>query len=756
MYVPLLSDNKSNNDSKFALSPLNSSNSLLDPDKKAIAYTSKQPQNQKSTEKTEIFYDEEKAMDKIAQTMYNVKDSADVCGDSLSPSFSMGVDKIKKGYTDFKRRGVKIRFITEITKANIPYCKELMQFVELRHMADVKGNMAISETEYVATAKLEEEAKPVTQTIYSNVKAIIEQHKHFFDNLWINAISAEQRIREIEEGVEPIKTEIIKNEEEISKRIIELVKDSDELRIYSTTGGMQLTYNNFFNAYKDISKKHKIGEHKGIRWVTSIYSKKDIELVSIFLDEGINIRHVKSIPFSSFVLSDKLLNFTMEKMEEGRMVTNLVSSNDTLYLDHYDTIFKELWKTGIDAKSRIEDIEEGRYINIDLIPNPKESIKFVSELNKSAKKEILILLSSKNGFLRSEKNGQFDLLNQLASNGIKVKVLTPSKFTNDDKTAKQIESKYHFIEFRNLEFSLEMIIGITIVDREKSMIFEIKDDTKDNFRYTLGLSIYIEGKSAALSYTSIFESLWKQTELYKQLKEAFVKLQTQEKMQKEFINTAAHELRTPIQPILGLAQIIKSKTKDKEQTELLDVVIKNTKKLKKLAEDILEVSRIESDSLNLNKEIFDLDDLISDIVKEFEDKIDNKKKIKFEGYNTTNKIPNLIFGDKNRISQVIYNLISNSIKFISKEGTIVIDIEIKNNSDKEIVIVRVKDTGIGIDHEIFPNLFKKFITKSFQGTGLGLYISKNIIEAHGGNIWAENNKAEKGATFYFSLPLKIV
>jgi two-component system, OmpR family, sensor histidine kinase VicK len=757
VYVPLLSDNKSNNDShKFALSPLNSSNSLLDPDKKAIAYTSKQPQSQKSTEKTEIFYDEEKAMDKIAQTMYNVKNSADVCGDSLSPSFSMGVDKIKKGYTDFKRRGVKIRFITEITKANIPYCKELMQFVELRHMADVKGNMAISETEYVATAKLEEEAKPVTQTIYSNVKAIIEQHKHFFDNLWINAISAEQRIREIEEGVEPIKTEIIKNEEEISKRIIELVKDSDELRIYTTTGGMQLTYNNFFNAYKDISKKHKIGEHKGIRWVTSIYSKKDIELVSIFLDEGINIRHVKNIPFSSFVLSDKLLNFTMEKMEEGRMVTNLVSSNDTLYLDHYDTIFKELWKTGIDAKSRIKDIEEGRYINIDLIPNPKESIKFVSELNKSAKKEILILLSSKNGFLRSEKNGQFDLLNQLASNGIKVKVLTPSKFTNDDKTAKQIESKYHFIEFRNLEFSLEMIIGITIVDREKSMIFEIKDDTKDNFRYTLGLSIYIEGKSAALSYTSIFESLWKQTELYKQLKEAFVKLQTQEKMQKEFINTAAHELRTPIQPILGLAQIIRSKTKDKEQIELLDVVIKNTKKLKKLAEDILEVSRIESDLLNLNKEIFDLDDLISDIVKEFEDKIDNKMKIKFEGSNTTNKTPTLIFGDKNRISQVIYNLISNSIKFISKEGTIVIDIEIKNNSDKEIVIVRVKDTGIGIDHEIFPNLFKKFITKSFQGTGLGLYISKNIIEAHGGNIWAENNKAEKGATFYFSLPLKIV
>ena len=119
------------------------------------------------------------------------------------------------------------------------------------------------------------------------------------------------------------------------------------------------------------------------------------------------------------------------------------------------------------------------------------------------------------------------------------------------------------------------------------------------------------------------------------------------------------------------------------------------------------------------------DSLILNIIKDFGDKLDNDKKIKFEYSSAiSNKIPTLIFGDKNRISQVIYNLISNSIKFISKEGTIVTSIEIKNNSDKETVIVRVKDTGIGIDYDIFPNLFKKFITKSFQGTGLGLYICK--------------------------------
>ncbi|HZH38551.1 MAG TPA: HAMP domain-containing sensor histidine kinase, partial [Bacillales bacterium] len=432
------------------------------------------------------------------------------------------------------------------------------------------------------------------------------------------------------------------------------------------------------------------------------------------------------------------------------------TSNDYLYLNHYSEIFKELWKTGIDAKDRIKDIEEGRYINVNIILNPKKSIKFVSELNRSAKKEILIILSSEYGFLRTEKTGGFNLLNQIAHTGVRVKVLIPSGFTKEDEI-NLIKSNYHHIEFRSLQFPLQLVIGITIIDREKTMIFEIKDDTKDNFLQTLGLAIYIEGKSAALSYLSIFESLWKQTELYEQL-------QTHDRMQMEFINTAAHELRTPIQPLLGLTQILRSKSKDKEQIELLDIVIRNTKKLKVLAENILDISKIESNSLKLNKQNFSLDSLILDIVKEFGNKLgDENKEIKFECSNSTDAYT-LIHGDKNRIGQVISNLIGNSIKFINqKEGIISIRIRKgeKNGNDKDTgVVVEIKDTGIGIDHDIFPKLFTKFATKSFQGTGLGLYICKNIIEAHGGQIWAEDNTSnynkdgKKGATFSFSIPLK--
>ena len=157
----------------------------------------------------------------------------------------------------------------------------------------------------------------------------------------------------------------------------------------------------------------------------------------------------------------------------------------------------------------------------------------------------------------------------------------------------------------------------------------------------------------------------------------------------------------------------------------------------------------------VNKDRFALDILILDIIKEFEYKSYNDKKIKFEYYRANPNQEYILYGDKNRIGQVIFNLISNSIKFILRDGKIIIIIEkAKSNYKNKTIIVTIKDTGIGIDDEIYPNLFTKFVTKSFQGTGLGLYISKNIIEAHGGKIWGENNKDGKGATFGFRLPIK--
>ena len=230
------------------------------------------------------------------------------------------------------------------------------------------------------------------------------------------------------------------------------------------------------------------------------------------------------------------------------------------------------------------------------------------------------------------------------------------------------------------------------------------------------------------------------------------------KMEIEFINIASHELRTPLQPILGLTQIILSKIKDTEQIKLLDTVIRNAKRLKQLTDDIFDVTRIESRSLNFDKEQFDLNEQIKIAINDIKNQIgirynNNAVKLSFEEGNSI-----FIKADKTRIYEVISILLKNAIKF-TKEGTISITTEEKKKKHKTgkggEVIVKIKDTGIGMPSNILPNLFSKFATGSTfkRGIGLGLFISKSIIEAHGGKIWAQNNTDGKGATFAFNLPL---
>ena len=251
------------------------------------------------------------------------------------------------------------------------------------------------------------------------------------------------------------------------------------------------------------------------------------------------------------------------------------------------------------------------------------------------------------------------------------------------------------------------------------------------------------------------------------------KLKEADKAQKEFINVAAHELRTPIQPVLGLSDILRSKIKNNKQRELLDVITRNAKRLQRLSEDILDVTRIESQSLILNKEQFNLNDVIANAIQDHKNEIEKTNsnlKLLYKNNNNNSNNDNdndnnifVVEADRIRLSQVISNLIRNAIKFTT-EGVILIttrkynaeddnDNNNNNNTNNNQVIVSVKDTGSGIDPEILPRLFSKFATKSFEGTGLGLFISKSIIESHGGMIWAENNADGKGATFSFSIPI---
>ena len=244
------------------------------------------------------------------------------------------------------------------------------------------------------------------------------------------------------------------------------------------------------------------------------------------------------------------------------------------------------------------------------------------------------------------------------------------------------------------------------------------------------LSAMVKSKTAELEQTN------------KSLKEAVDQLKVHDKMQSEFINVAAHELRTPTQAIIGYSDLLYLKPESRE--EAIKAIARNAERLERLTHDILDVTRIEGNRLDLKKETFDISEVIESAIE------DAKRRLEDDSINFSyhpRKI--LIEADRTRISQVVSNLLSNAVKF-TKNGTIYISTK---NIDGQLV-ASIKDSGTGIDPQILSRLFTKFTTKSHTGTGLGLFISKSIIEAHHGKIWAENNNDGKGATFTFRLPMK--
>jgi signal transduction histidine kinase len=260
------------------------------------------------------------------------------------------------------------------------------------------------------------------------------------------------------------------------------------------------------------------------------------------------------------------------------------------------------------------------------------------------------------------------------------------------------------------------------------------------------------------SHIAAFEMLWKLTETLQ-------KITTSDKVKEDFVNICAHELRSPIQPILGLSILVKNKITDANQREILDVIIRNAKRLKRLADDLLEVTKIESDLIKLDKEKFNLNDFLNETLFDYATKASKEE----HGDNDNNthlnivkSIPDdIVFSvdaDKDRLIQVIHNILNNAVRARS-DGTYNNDVDNEaiyfslHKSKENEVQISIKDRGTGIDDEILSNLFTKFITKSGKGIGLGLFIAKNIIEAHDGKIWATNNNDGKGATFCFTLPI---
>jgi len=602
----------------------------------------------------------------------------------------------------------------------------------------------VSEKEYLAPAASNNTSNIASQIIYSNLHEIVEHQQYMFETLWSKAIPSEQRIREIEEGVHPVSTRILEDQDLIIDEIRRLNYDSTRLSVCSGFGGMQMSYRHFFDSYLYLVDKQRKGEGEGMRWAIHI-DKENLDLVKVFLKAGIQVRHIRNMPPMNFGNSERAMAATIGKQEGGKVSQSFLFSTEPLYIDHFSSLFEEVWKDGTDANERIALIEEGADLaDIEIIQNPRKGIELAWSYVEKSKYQVLSIFATPNAFRRQIDMGLLQLLKETTEQRhVQVRILIPGDKQIKD-TIDQAAKVCPLVDFRVAEENMQTRINIILIDKKDCMIIESRDDTKDSSYHAAGLITYSNSKSIISSYASIFESLWKQNELYEQLK-------IHDKMQIEFINIAAHELRTPIQPILSLTELLRTQIKDVKQQEILDITIRNAKRLQHLSYDILDAAKIEGRSLELNKEEFNLNEVVINTITDLTSGRDFLKheKIKLI-YNPRQDI--LIKADKGRISQVISNLLSNAIDFTA-EGTILVSIEKdKINNNNETIIVCVKDPGQGIALSILPRLFTKFTSKSYKGTGLGLFISKGIIEAHGGKIRGENNSDGIGAKFSFSLP----
>jgi two-component system, OmpR family, sensor histidine kinase VicK len=478
-----------------------------------------------------------------------------------------------------------------------------------------------------------------------------------------------------------------------------------------------------------------------LRYATEI-TKDNIASCKQMMTMVDELRHLDGIK-GNFYISETGYLAPATFHEAGKPAAQIIYSNVKEVIEHQKYVFETLWSKTIPAEQRIREIEEGTETEFyEVITDGKKASQILVDMTTAIQKEALIFLPNDKSMMRMDRLGLIDYLVKASQNGANVKIICQLSKENAEIQKKISENapNIRILDGNNSPY------GMYIIDRKKFLRAELKSPGAEKFSDAIGLVVYSNRRITVDSFASVFELLWNERMLVEELRKA-------DRMQKEFISIAAHELKTPIQAILGMSSLLKYYPERTDQ--VIEVISRNAVRLQRLSANILDATRIESQTLKLAKERFNICDLIPTIIEDYREKIkdstNDKVKLIYND-NSKNNNPIVVAADKERIIQVISNLLSNSIQFTS-EGYISLNVVIDNNSNE--VIVTVRDTGIGINPEIIPKLFLKFVTRSQKGTGLGLFISKSIIEAHGGRIWAQNNISDgQGTIFGFTLPLE--
>jgi signal transduction histidine kinase len=671
---------------------------------------------------------------KIEQKIFSdVKEVLCVFADKNAPFLIARNDLYDESYHQMKERGIRILFLTDITKENDVCCKHMISEhgVVLRHSEDpINGCLLVAdERQLMARPAINDSG--ITLALYSNAIELAEQYQQLFNSQWKRAIAAAERMSELEEGSVRYRTRIIRDPFETLSQIKRIVESSNRYSVSSVSGGLPFVYKQSFEPFCMVLDKFRRGEHGGVRWVTTIDAGA-VEAAKKFLELGMSIRHIVNAPPESFGLSEKEVGVTVSKLEGGKLNGSALFSDDPDYVVHYASLFEELWASGIDAKLRIKEIEEGIIEpKISVIRNQDQIQQKYLELINHANKEIMLILPTTNAYLREVQIGVMDALRSAASErGIKVSMLAPDpswkldvERFNFDQGAKVGGNPISHKVIR--EATTPNTVTVLVVDRTSSLIIEQQDDSKLDFNEAIGVATYSTRGSTVKANIRFFERMWEE--------EILLEKERRSRRQAELLqDILTHDIRNFHQVTKLSAELIQEELEGRAEIQTL---------VQSLVQSIDASSQLLDRAKKLGKAIseenptlypVDLTHTMQNTLaivknahpeKRITDRMDFLSEVPIQ-------INDVHVQADDLIDDVFLNLYSNSVKYTEGQEVFV-ETSVRQVKDAELSShsyweVTVTDKGRGIPDEVKAKIFSRYLEIA-KGSGLGMSIVQALV-----------------------------
>ncbi len=717
---------------------------------------------------TRVVEGEENALDLSLQTLAQIENLFCGYGEKEVPQIFAENEIFQRMFGDLKNRGIEIRYVTEITSDNIQYCRQIIgKFgFKLRHLDKLKGNFAIADRhrQYWAAASVPNTGK--LQLVWSDLPAIVEQNQFVFDLLWDKATPAEIRFREIEEGTPRYETRIIRDPDQILAETRRMGAGSRRYSISSVSGGLLYAQNHTLQDLNKILEKRRRGQHEGIRWLTTI-DESSIEAAKRFLDLGIEIRHLDKAPTESFGLSEKEVGVTLAQLEGGALNNSALFSNEPGYVEHYSAIFDEQWKSGIDARMRIKEIEDGiEEPRVRIIRNRGEVRDLYRRMVDEASEEILLLLPTSNAYRRQAKIGIIDAMRTAVLNrGVKVRVLAPAVYEGSggdpaktDKVRSQSSTKLidDLIEYKAIREATGLnTVTILVVDRTRSLIIEQQDDSRENFVDAIGVATYSSRGSTVKANIRFFERMWEEV-AEREREEVLLEKERRSRMEAELLqDILAHDIRNYNQAARLNAELLDEEIGSAPPESLrpfVNSVINSIDGSTRLVDRAAKMGKILAEGSNVRLIPVNLGETIDNALGVVKKSLREKEIVlkKSDGNDTT------VLAD-DMLQEVFLNLFSNSAKYTDGKD-VRVEVQIspeENGTDYKISVI---DYGHGVADELKPDIFTRYL-KSARGSGLGLSIVHALVsDRYHGKIVVKNRVEgdyTKGTVIEMILPKAI-